>query len=110
LAPDTVPSWVLEDSSYTTISPQYLKHSIGVAFHAQTSQADRQAAVDAIGGEVVGGWRHGDGREGLYVVRVNDEDNEKVLRAMREKLRAMPQVKAAFPITMASTSAAEGTS
>jgi hypothetical protein len=26
-----------------------------VAFHSETSQADRQAAVDAVGGEVIGG-------------------------------------------------------
>lgn len=107
-APDTVPSWVLEDTSYTTSSPQYLKHTIGLAFHAETSRDDRQAAVDAVGGEVVGGWRHGDGKQGLYVVRVNDDDSAERLREMREKLRAMPQVKAAIYILAVSTSGPTG--
>lgn len=109
LAPDTVPSWVLEDSSYTRVSPQYLRHTIGLAFHAETSREDRQAAVDAVDGKVVGGWRHGDGKQGLYLVRVNDDGIER-LREVRRNLEAMPQVKAAILIVATSRSNASGPS
>ena len=81
-------------SSYTTTSPRYLEHAIGVAFRDGISREDRQATVDAVGGEVIDGWRQGPHAEGIYLLRVDDGDNPERLREMRLKLRAMPQVKA----------------
>ena len=55
-APDTTPAWFNDDTSYTT-SPVHLKHMIGVTFRTGATQEERQAAIDAVGGKVVGGWR-----------------------------------------------------
>jgi hypothetical protein len=101
-APDTVPGWALDMANYTQRSPKHLKHTIGVAFHETATQSERQAAIEAVGGEVVGGWNHG-GSEGLYLVRVKPDEGPE-LRALREQLRALPQVKAAIRILAISPS------
>jgi hypothetical protein len=99
-APDTTPGWFHHDSN---IAGNYVKGVVGVIFHEGTSLADRQAAIDKVGGEVVGGWRFTPDREGIYAVKVDDGgDREKLLELM-ERLDALPQVKSATHVETVST-------
>jgi hypothetical protein len=100
-APDTVPRWFSDDSSYTASQPSYLKGIIGVAFHPNTSQEHRQAAIDSVEGRVVGGWRLTPGSDGLYAVQVDDHGSQVRHQQILERLRSLPQVKVAIPIEAA---------
>lgn len=100
---DTMPSWTLHDTSYTTDAPGYLKHTIGVAFHGGATQQQREAAIASVEGTVIGGWNPAGSTEGLYAVQVSDTTSVEGLRANRLALRSLPQVQAAiyFPLAEA---------
>jgi hypothetical protein len=65
-APDTLPAWTLDDSSY---SGNYLKRVLTLRFRSTATQADRQAVIASINGAVIGGFRPPSG-EGIYYVRL----------------------------------------
>jgi subtilisin family serine protease len=95
-APDYTPPWVYRDlSHYDHLGIS--RKAIGVYFQRGASQAQRQAAIDRIGGEVVGGWR-GEIGDGMYLVRIDASSTADVLDIL-SRIKAMPGVRAATVYT-----------
>ncbi len=99
--PDTVPAWIYADSNLVADSVQtaayFYANVIVVRFEPGTPQADRQAAIEAVGGEVVGGRPYPTG-EGIYYVRLDAKRRIEPLRAAGRALRKMPQIAVAAPV------------
>ena len=57
--PDTIPTWVYADSNIVTNPPymsgRMVKNVVAVMFKSSASASDRQAAVDFVCGELIGG-------------------------------------------------------
>lgn len=96
VAPDTVPAGFYDAENIRTgsacVSGRMLRGIVVVTFNEGTTQADKQAAIDLIDGEVVGGILPRDGKEGYYYVRVEDDPDGQVLCNAIEALNALPQV------------------
>jgi len=96
VAPETIPAWAGADSN-RLVDPAGVRSAVArnvvqVMFVPGAPQADRQAAVDLVGGAVIGGRRYLDEGGGLYLVQVpGDSTGERVLRAIR-LLATLPQV------------------
>lgn len=99
-APDTIPSWVYADSNISQgsayLSGPFVKRIVTVMFRRGTSQADRQAALDAVGGRVVGGRGMATGN-GVYFVQVDDPGDGSRLVEVSRVLDGFPQVLGAAP-------------
>lgn len=102
VAPDTFPSWIDDDSLEWRRTPQdepeFLLHHFYVQFEEGAPIALREAAIEAVGGEVVGGYQFGLG-EGWYLVRISDGTIEGVLKAVGI-VDHMPGVDAAFGVVL----------
>lgn len=103
LPPESVPARVWADihapRNIVRSSPHwgipFPRDLLLVMFKEDASQAERQAAVDSIGGEVVGGEPLG--RGGYYYVRIaGDSTGEALFRAIA-KLMKLPQIDLASP-------------
>lgn len=92
--PDSIPAWLNADSSIAgrigTIGA-FTKRIVLVAFKPTATASDRQAAIRAVGGTVVGGVPV-DGGEGYYYVQIPDRGAGVQLRAAIRTLMALPQV------------------
>jgi hypothetical protein len=97
--PDSSPSWLADDSSYFTDVP-FAKGVVQVMFRTGTSTAQRQAALDLIGGTVIGGINF-DPHEGAYIIRIPGSDRESLERALTA-LESLPQVETASEVTKVS--------
>src|SRR5688572_5576826 len=99
--PDTIATWVFADSNVVADSVQtaaaFYANVISVRFRPGAVQADRQAAIDAVGGTVVGGAPYPAG-EGKYYVWIDAKRRIEPLRAAARMLRKMPQVAVAVPV------------
>jgi hypothetical protein len=73
----------------------YPRDMIWLWFRDDASQAGRQAAVDSVGGQVVGGSRVRPG--GVYYVRICHDGTAGPLHAALARLTALPQVSLATP-------------
>lgn len=97
-APTTLPSWVYSssnlDSNTSALPTTFLKNIVIVQFKAGTSQAQRQTAVDAVGGSVVGGVRPGSG-EGHYYLSIPDTTRGAQLLTAARALNGLVQVELA---------------
>jgi subtilisin family serine protease len=95
-APDTIPAWVHADSNLVNDTTQSLgvfyANVIFVEFEEGTSQAARQEAIDAVGGEVIGGRMYPSGGEGLYFVRIDAGRQAAPLLAAIRRLRTLSQI------------------
>jgi hypothetical protein len=69
LPPDSVPDWVLADSSIG--ADGYTKGVIDVIFTEVSTQAQRQAAIDLVNGLVIGGDPDETG-DGFYIIAIAD--------------------------------------
>jgi hypothetical protein len=76
-------------------SAAYPRNPVLLWFRPTATQRERQQAVDAVGGEVVGGIPLT--RGGVYFVWVRDDGTVGPLWTAIEKLRAMPPVQRAHP-------------
>ncbi len=99
-APDFLPddmhadSSIIEDTEY--ISGPFLRDVIGVAFMPGATQAERQAAIDMVGGVVIGRMAYaGDGE---YYVRIAGDSTGEAVTKASDLLESLPQVYAAWPI------------
>lgn len=91
--PDSSPAWFRHDSSYTgTEGHGILKHAIVVEFQPAATASQREAAVAAINGVVIGGLHRSSGGEGLYYIRVADRGTGVELRAAVNFLLQQTQV------------------
>lgn len=97
-APDSVPPSLYDPANRVTDSPRmagtFLRDVVVVEFRPDATREERQAAVDRVGGRVVGGFRIAGEAEGLYFVRLAPP-TEATLWAALDVLRALPQVAAA---------------
>jgi hypothetical protein len=91
VAPDTEPAWFADDSSY---APQLtLKRVAQVAFIPGTSRSQRQAAIDSVGGSVIGGYHIPGDIEGTYYILVPSATTDTALVSALQKLTRQPGVK-----------------
>ncbi|HEU0300505.1 MAG TPA: S8 family serine peptidase [Longimicrobium sp.] len=94
-APDGVPDWVYAPANISTNLPQlsgtYLRQFVTVMFAPGTPQDERQAAVNAVGGTVVGGRRLPEG-DGMYYVQLADDGTAAPLVKAMDRLEGLPQV------------------
>ncbi|HYW05476.1 MAG TPA: hypothetical protein VE913_00895 [Longimicrobium sp.] len=74
----------------------YLRDILVVLFKPGTPQRERQAAIDLVRGQVIGGarWSNGDG---LYYIRVPTDGKPGSLRPALDALDRLPQVQNARP-------------
>ena len=91
------PAWFKDDSSYLDRSAGgWLKRVIMVAFDSNATQAERQAALDSVGGIVVGGVRL-DASYGFYYIYVPSASTAQALLAAMDILDRQPKVTIAAP-------------
>jgi hypothetical protein len=75
---------------------ELLRGIVVLQFKRQTTLEDKQAAIAAVSGTVVGGRLHSVG-EGIYLVRVLDDGTVEPLFAAIGRLKQFPQVALAMP-------------
>ena len=95
VAPDSVPRGLMSDSNIVgdpdAPGVRYVRGIVGVLFKIGATQAQRQAAVAAVGGIVVGGSRAG-GADGFYLVRLLSDTSVRAPKTAGAVLRGLPQV------------------
>lgn len=100
IPPDSVPAWLYADSSLTTepgIADKFMRGVIMIRFQVTASQRDRQAAITAVHGVVVGGRRlSGQSGDGIYLIRLPSTSTSAELFAAIGVLNRMPQVRYAL--------------
>ena len=105
VSPDGVSDDVLAASRDAThvitdqgIPGRVVRDRVWLRFRASASADERQAAVDAVHGTVLGGVRLGSGGDGVYYVAltVPDDSGAAPLLNALATLKAMPQVRRAF--------------
>jgi len=99
-APDTVPQWVFADSNLVTNTEHsagtFPRNVVSILFREGSTREQRQAAIDLIGGEVVGGVPVLGGR-GFYLVRITHDGTDAPLFEAIRRLQELPQVEFAGP-------------
>jgi hypothetical protein len=97
-APDSIPNSVYAAANVSTnlsgLSGTYVRNIVTILFAPNTPRARRQAAVDAVGGRVIGGYRLPDG-DGEYYVRLPDDGTAGPLLRAMDLLNGFPGVEAA---------------
>lgn len=92
-APDTLPAWVQDDSSYAGV---WLKGVLTIEFSSTATAADREAIIMSIGGIVIGGVGSvGGGTEGEYYVLINGNPERAVVDSIAGSLESDIRVVAA---------------
>lgn len=69
VAPDSTPAWFAHDSSWIE-QRSVLKRVVLTIFRSGTDVAQRKAAIDSVGGRVVGGHRGDAASDGYYFVEI----------------------------------------
>lgn len=97
-APDTVPGWVYASYDWgpTPCEGRAVRNVLTVVFRESATREERQAAIDLVNGQVVGGSLGG--RAGIYYVRISDDGTGAPVCQAERTLRALPQVSASFLI------------
>ena len=112
LAPDTVAETVLDSLGTTSVAARpgmlYVRNLLAARFDSTASQAQRQAAVDRVCGEVVGGDHSDGGIDGYYLVRLQDAGSVSALDAAADALRHMPGVSSAQTLALRRADATTG--
>ena len=90
LPPDFLPEWVTADSSRSA-DRLFTKGIVVVFFVDDATRKQRQAAINRVGGRVVG-WLPIFTGNGYYYIRIADDGSGKQLRRAIDVLSALPQV------------------
>jgi hypothetical protein len=102
VAPDSIPPGFYGPDNIrhgsTCLSGEMLRGILVVVFQEGATQAERQAAVDLVNGEVVAGLNPHDGREGSYYIRVEDDPDGEILCAAARRLTGLPQIRRAHEV------------
>lgn len=101
VAPDSTPAWFQDDSSWAATG--MLRRVLMVNFEDGSSLAARKAAMDSIGGVVVGGLRPRPEWMGWYYIRVDSAVTEADLLILIEKLERQPGVHSAMLVVRGKT-------
>ncbi len=83
-APDSTPAWFAEDANWNQY--ESLERVAEVRFRREASRSQRQAAIDSVGGLVVGGLRRPSAVEGIYYVLIPGAVGEDALLTALEVL------------------------
>ena len=97
VAPDTLPAGLSDNKNVAYDSSgglPYVRHHLLVYFHDRATQAQRQSAIAALTGVVVGGARNATG-DGYYLVRVPADSSAATVDAAVRLLTARPEVRLA---------------
>jgi hypothetical protein len=78
------------------IAGKFVRDIVLIRFVEGTSQELRQAAVDAVGGRVIGGMPFVEMEGAYYIQLPTDPTNERVFRAINT-LESLPQIENALP-------------
>jgi hypothetical protein len=96
-SPDSVPAWVYDESKLIGSGPNLrLRNIARIIFTETATPEERQAAVDAIGGQVVGGLKTLE-TDGHYFVRIPDDSTGARLSSSLTTLQGLPQVEFSGP-------------
>ena len=96
IPPDSEPAWFADDTSWAGAEHDgYLKRVVAVLFRPEATQNEKQLAIDAVCGTVVGGTRVGE-TWGAYYVQIEDDGKGTQLGQAIRMVKAMPQVREAF--------------
>lgn len=100
-APNDIPRGLYQDIRHGSacVSGPMVRATVVVIFREGTTQREKQAAIDLVRGEVVGGIRGVAGLEGYYYVRVEDDPEGWILCRAVSRLDGLPQVALASPVT-----------
>jgi len=99
IPPDSEPVWLYADSNLTTEqgSGPFTRGVVNVRFQLSASRRERQAAIAAVHGVVVGGRRfHGGDGDGIYIIRLASTTTNADLFAAMDTFKRMPQVRYAI--------------
>jgi hypothetical protein len=103
-APDTVPAALFADSDLISntvhMSGTFVKNVVNVLFAQTATQTQRQAAVDQVRGQVIGGERLSSG-DGFYLIRIQDDGTDGPLWKAIATLEALRCVEMAGPEALA---------
>ncbi|MGH7561578.1 MAG: hypothetical protein ACRENB_11245 [Gemmatimonadales bacterium] len=93
VAPDSTPAWFSHDSSWT--ADRTLKRILTVRFKAGVTLAAKKAALDSVGGLVVGGYHLSNDPDGVYYIYVPRAHTDSLLLVARATLYRQPSVRRA---------------
>ena len=104
--PDTVPAWVYDHAHWEEDSPlmsgTFLRNVVLVVFQKGATEPERQAAIDLIDGEVIGGrGAPPNVAEGTYYVRIAGDSTGRAAVEAADQLQALPQVSDASFVLLA---------
>lgn len=94
VAPDSIPSWIYADSNWVHgTSPhmsgaEFINRVLAVEFEWDTPLEEKQAAIDLVGGRVIGGI----GTPSTYIIWVADDGSTDQLFEAAEILESLPSV------------------
>lgn len=101
LAPNFQPGVLIDTAAMVALDSTGVvllnRYIVIVMFQESATQAARQAAVDSVGGVVVGGRSSLGGPDGFYYVQVKGDSSGVAVRHAANRLTAMPQVSSARP-------------
>ena len=96
-APDSVPSWLLADSSFADATRytglRFVKNILRLQFRSEGTPAERRSAIGLVSGRAVGGYR----ATGTFLVQVADPGDGSGIERAAARLRALPFVVIATP-------------
>jgi hypothetical protein len=90
VAPDSEPAWFAIDSNRTASG--VMKRVLDLRFLAGATPEQKQAAVDSVGGIVVGGYHLSNDPVGVYIIHMPTVTTDSGLLARRLVLRRQPGV------------------
>jgi hypothetical protein len=97
--PDSTPTALFDSLGTVAGSPlsagPYRRDIVMVEFELGTPLAMRQAAIDSVSGEVIGGKRQDDKQDGAYYVRIHGGNTAALLTAV-QTLQRQPQIAVAI--------------
>lgn len=103
--PDSEPQWMYVPSNWATDSARwggrFTRDIVMLLFRQTATQSERQAAVEAVHGTVVGGKRLAESPGlGIYLLLLpHDPTNDRLFAAI-DALRKLPNVRWAMPYSM----------
>jgi subtilisin family serine protease len=92
IPPDSVPGWIEDSVRYS--EKHYAPGVVEIGFRWGTSLKEKQDAIDAISGEVIGGERYEPGAdfEGIYYVQIDSDGSIEAIDQAVALLKEFPQV------------------
>ncbi|MFN8575090.1 MAG: hypothetical protein U0132_23760, partial [Gemmatimonadaceae bacterium] len=101
-AKDSLPPWVVADINMVKHSRRhgdwFARNVVTILFQASATLAQRQAAIDSVGGIVVGGIRAAGTPDGRYLVLVASDSTGNGVFAAIDRLQRLPYVLFAGPL------------